>query len=278
MASKLGILAGGGELPARLAAAVQGAGRAVFVVAFEGQTDPATVVGVPHLWSRLGAAGSIIDRLRAEGVGDLVFVGPVRRPSFTELMPDWWTTRFFMRVGTRALGDDGLLRAVARELEDEGFRVVGLHDFLGELLTVPGPAGTVLPDAQAEADIARGIEVARGLGRLDVGQGCVVQQGIVLAVEAVEGTDAMLERVGAVRRPGGGGVLVKMRKPQQDGRLDLPTIGTATVAKAAAAGLAGIAVQAGGSLTIDRAAVGALADRLGLFVIGVEIPGVDDTP
>ncbi|WP_431858806.1 LpxI family protein [Azospirillum sp.] len=272
MAPKLGILAGGGEIPARLAAAVQGAGREVFVVAFEGQTDAATVQGLPHLWSRLGAAGSIIERLRAEGVGDLVFAGPVRRPSLAELMPDWRTTRFFMRVGTRALGDDGLLRAVARELEDEGFRVLGLHDFLGELLTKPGPAGARLPDEQAQADIARGIEVAQGLGRLDVGQGCVVQQGIVLAVEAIEGTDAMLERAGPLRRPGGGGVLVKVRKPQQDGRLDLPTIGTTTVEKAAAAGLAGIAVQAGGSLTVDREAVGRLADRLGLFVVGIEIP------
>ncbi|WP_448187398.1 LpxI family protein [Azospirillum sp. sgz301742] len=271
MAPKLGILAGGGEIPARLATAVRGAGREVFVVAFEGQTDPVTVQGFPHLWSRLGAAGSIIERLRAEGVGDLVFAGPVRRPSLSELMPDWRTTRFFMRVGTRALGDDGLLRAVARELEDEGFRVVGLHDFLGELLTVPGPAGTLLPDEQAQADIARGVEVALGLGRLDVGQGCVVQQGIVLAVEAIEGTDAMLERAATLRRPGGGGVLVKVRKPQQDGRLDLPTIGTTTVEKAAAAGLAGIAVQAGGSLTVDRAAVGELADRLGLFVLGIEV-------
>ncbi|HYG88247.1 MAG TPA: UDP-2,3-diacylglucosamine diphosphatase LpxI [Azospirillum sp.] len=271
MAPKLGILAGGGELPARLATAVRGAGREVFIVAFEGQTDPATVVGFDHLWSRLGAAGSIIDRLRGEGVGELVFAGPVRRPSLTELMPDWRTTKFLMRVGTRALGDDGLLRAVARELEDEGFRVVGLHDFLGELLTVAGPAGSRLPDEQAERDIARGVEVALELGRLDVGQGCVVQQGIVLAVEAVEGTDAMLDRVGALRRPGGGGVLVKVRKPQQDARLDLPTIGTTTVEKAAAAGLVGIAVQVGGSLTVDRAAVGELADRLGLFVVGIEV-------
>jgi len=271
MVPKLGILAGGGELPARLATAVREAGRDVFVVAFEGQTDPATVAGVPHLWSRFGAAGSIIERLRGEGVGDLVFAGPVRRPSLTELMPDWWTTRFLMRVGTRALGDDGLLRAVARELETEGFRVLGLHEFLGELLTAPGPAGSLRPDEQAERDIARGVEVALELGRLDIGQGCVVQQGLVLAVEAIEGTDAMLDRAAGLRRPGGGGVLVKVKKPQQDGRLDLPTIGTTTVEKAAAAGLAGIAVQAGGSLMVDRASVGALADRLGLFVVGVEV-------
>ncbi len=271
MAPKLGILAGGGELPARLAAAVRGAGRDVFIVAFEGQTDPATVIGFEHLWSRFGAAGSIIDRLRNEGVGELVFAGPVHRPSLTALMPDWWATKFLMRVGARALGDDGLLRAIARGLEEEGFHVAGLHNFLGDLLTARGPVGNRLPDEQAERDIARGVEVALALGHLDVGQGCVVQQGMVLAVEAVEGTDSMLERAGTLRRSGGGGVLVKVSKPQQDARLDLPTIGTATVEKAAAAGLAGVAVQAGGSLTVDRAAVGALADRLGLFVVGIEV-------
>lgn len=273
MAPKLGILAGGGDLPARLAAAVRGTGRAVFIVAFEGQTDPAAVAGFPHLWSRFGAAGTIIARLKAEGVGDLVFAGPVRRPSFSELLPDWRTTKFLARVGTRALGDDGLLRSVARELEDEGFRVVGLHEILGDLLTPVGLVGARAPDEEARRDIARAVEVARGLGALDVGQGCVVQQGIVLAVEAIEGTDAMLERCADLRRPGGGGVLVKVQKPQQDRRLDLPTIGAVTVEKAAAAGLVGIAVQAGGSLIVDRAAVGALADRLGLFVTGIEVSG-----
>ncbi|QCO01212.1 LpxI family protein [Azospirillum argentinense] len=268
---KLGILAGGGTLPARIAAAVRGQGREVFVVAFDGHTDPATVEGLPHLWSRFGAAGSIIDWLKKEKVGELVFAGPVRRPSFTELLPDWYTTKFLAKVGTRALGDDGLLRSVARELEGEGFRVVGLHDLLGELLTPAGPVGRLRPDAEAERDIARAVEVARTLGALDVGQGAVVQQGIVIAVEAIEGTDAMLARCAGLARPGPGGVLVKVKKPQQDRRLDLPTMGVTTVENAARAGLRGIAVEAGGSLLVDRAAVAEAADRLGLFVIGITV-------
>ncbi|AWK85761.1 LpxI family protein [Azospirillum thermophilum] len=270
---RLAILAGGGTLPARIAAAVRGQGREVFVVAFEGHTDPATVEGVPHLWSRFGAAGTIIQRLHDERVGEVVFAGPVRRPSFTELLPDWRTTRFLARVGTRALGDDGLLRAVVRELEEEGFRVVGLHELLGDLLTRPGPVGRLLPDAEAQRDIERAAQVARTLGAMDVGQGAVVQQGIVLAVEAVEGTDAMLDRCAALRRPGPGGVLVKVRKPQQDRRIDLPTMGVTTVENAARAGLRGIAVEAGGSLLVDRAAVAEAADRLGLFVVGIAVGG-----
>lgn len=269
---RLGILAGGGALPAMLAAAVAGSGRGVFLVAFEGQTDPATVAGFPHLWSRFGAAGTVIERLKREGVGEVVFAGPVRRPSLGELMPDWRTARFLARIGTRAFGDDGLLRAVVRELEEDGFRVVGLHELLNDLLTTPGPVGTLTPDAAARRDIARAVEVARGLGALDVGQGAVVQQGIVLAVEAVEGTDAMLGRCAALARPGLGGVLVKVRKPQQDRRLDLPTIGATTVANAHTAGLRGIAVEAGGSLIVDRTGVAEAADRLGLFVVGIEVP------
>ncbi|PGH53920.1 UDP-2,3-diacylglucosamine pyrophosphatase [Azospirillum palustre] len=269
---KLAILAGGGTLPARIAEAVRGQGRDVFVVAFDGHTDPQTVAGLPHLWSRFGAAGTILRRLHEEGVGEVVLAGPVRRPSFTELMPDWRTARFLARVGTRALGDDGLLRAVVREVEEDGFRVVGLHELLKDLLTVAGPVGRLMPDADAERDIARGVEVARALGALDVGQGAVVQQGIVLAVEAIEGTDAMLGRCAGLIRPGPGGVLVKVKKPKQDRRIDLPTMGVTTVERAAACGLRGIAVEAGGSLLVDRAAVAEAADRLGLFVVGIESP------
>ncbi len=270
--AKLAILAGGGTLPARIAKAVRGQGREVFIVAFDGHTDPETVAGLPHVWSRFGAAGTILRRLHEEGVGEVVLAGPVKRPSFTELMPDWRTARFLARVGTRALGDDGLLRAVVREVEEDGFRVVGLHDLLKDLLTVIGPVGRLVPDGDAERDIVRAVEVARAMGALDVGQGAVVQQGIVLAVEAIEGTDAMLDRCAALARPGPGGVLVKVKKPKQDRRIDLPTMGITTVEKAAAAGLRGIAVEAGGSLLVDRSAVAEAADRLGLFVVGIEIP------
>ncbi|WP_042694904.1 LpxI family protein [Azospirillum sp. B506] len=269
---KLAILAGGGTLPARIADAVRGQGREVFVIAFDGHTDPETVADVPHVWSRFGAAGTILRRLHEEGVGEVVLAGPVKRPSFTELMPDWRTARFLARVGTRALGDDGLLRAVVREVEEDGFRVVGLHDLLKDLLTVRGPVGRLTPDAEAERDIVRAVEVARAMGALDVGQGAVVQQGIVLAVEAVEGTDAMLARCAGLARPGPGGVLAKVKKPRQDRRIDLPTMGVTTVERAAAAGLRGIAVEAGGSLLVDRAAVAEAADRLGLFVVGIEVP------
>ena len=271
MAVRLAILAGGGDLPARLAEAARGSGREVFMVAFEGHTAVTAVAGVPHLWSRFGAAADILDFLHGNGVTELVFAGPVRRPSISEIMPDWRATKFLAKVGMRALGDDGFLRAIARGLEEEGFRVVGIQDILKDLLTSVGPLGALAPDSVAEADIARGIEVARVVGALDVGQAVVVQQGLVLGVEAIEGTDALIDRCGSLRRDGLGGVLVKVKKPQQDRRLDLPTVGVQTVVAAASAGLRGIAIEAGGTLVVDRAELVAAADRAGLFVVGVAV-------
>jgi DUF1009 family protein len=267
----LGILAGGGALPRRLIAACRDVARPCFVVAFEGQADAATVADVPHGWAALGAAGRVFDLLRGAGVHEIVLAGAIRRPSLLELKPDVKGTQLLARIGLRAFGDDGVLRAVIAELEREGFRVVGVQDVLGSLPAPAGQLGRIAPDDQARADIARGVEVARALGAVDVGQAAVVQQGIVLGVEAVEGTDALLGRVGALRRDGPGGVLVKLAKPAQDRRVDLPTVGVATVEKAAAAGLAGIAVEAGATLVLDLAGVIAAADAAGLFLEGLDL-------
>jgi DUF1009 family protein len=267
----LGILAGGGDLPRRLIAACQSASRPCFVLAIEGQTDAATVDGVPHGWAALGAAGRMFELLRGAGVRDIVLAGAIKRPSLLDLRPDAKGAQFLARVGLRALGDDGLLRAVVAEFEREGFRVIGVPDVMGTLPAPTGLLGRIAPDALARTDIARGVEVARALGAVDVGQAVVVQQGIVLGVEAVEGTDALLARIGALRRTGPGGVLVKLAKPMQDRRVDLPTIGVATIRKAAASGLVGVAIEAGATLVIDLVGVVAAADAAGLFLEGLDL-------
>jgi DUF1009 family protein len=266
----LGILAGGGPLPGQVAAAARAAGRPVFIVGLEGYAEPAVIAPFPHAMARLGAAGTILGLLRGAAVQDLVLVGPVRRPSVFDLRPDAEGVRIMARIGRAAFGgDDGLLAAVVRVLAEEGFHIIGAHEIITESL---GPAGLLTraaPDAQAQADIDRGVAVARVIGAVDVGQGCVVQQGIVLAVEAIEGTDAMLARARGLARPGPGGVLVKLVKPGQDRRADLPTIGPRTIAACAEAGLRGIAFEAGGTMLTDRAATIAEADRAGLFLVGV---------
>ncbi len=271
----LGIIAGGGPLPGRVAAAASAAGREVFIVGLEGFADPAVIAPWPHVFLRMGAAGRIIAALKARLCQDLVLIGPVRRPSFLDVRPDAGGAKILARVGRAAFaGDDGLLSAVMRVLAEEGFTVIGAQDILGAALGPRGLLSRTGPDATAMADIQRGIAVSRALGAVDVGQGCVVRAGVVIAVEAVEGTDAMLARCGplldalGMEKPAG--VLVKSVKPGQDRRADLPTIGPDTVRHAAAAGLSGIAYESGGTILLEREACIALADQLGLFLLGFD--------
>jgi DUF1009 family protein len=267
----LGIIAGSGGLPLRVIESCRNAGREVFVLALEGEADGTAIADVPHAWCRIGGAAAGLDMLRARGVGELVLAGGVRRPSLVSLRPDWRAAKFLARVGYRALGDDGLLSAIVKELEREGFRVIGPDEVLGGAELPQGALGRFEPDDDARADIAEGLRLARAIGALDIGQAVVVQQGLVLGVEAIEGTDALLRRCAELRRPGPGGVLVKTEKPGQERRVDRPTIGPRTVALAAASGLRGIAAEAGATLIIDRAEMIRVADAAGLFVVGVKL-------
>jgi DUF1009 family protein len=271
MAGKLGIVAGGGRLPQLLIDSCRETGRDFFVLALKGQADPEIVENAPHEWVRIGAAGRGFAVLQEQGIDELVMAGRVRRPSLMDLRPDRRAVRFFARLGLKGVGDDGLLRALIRELEEEGYRVVGIDDLLPALRAEEGALGRYEPDAQAEADIARGKAVLAALGCVDVGQAVVAQQGIVLGVEAVEGTDALLQRCGPLKRDGPGGVLVKFSKHGQETRVDMPTIGSDTVSRAAQAGLRGIAIEAGATIIVDRDELVKAADRAGLFVVGVTL-------
>jgi DUF1009 family protein len=269
MAGRLGIVAGGGGLPLRLIERCRAAGRDVFVLAIEGAAEPETVRGVPHAWCRIGAAATGLALLRENYVSELVLAGGIRRPSLLSLRPDLRAAKLFARIGYRALGDDGLLSAVVAELEHEGFRVIGPDELLETEIAHEGPLGAIQPNARSEADIEHGLRIAQALGALDVGQAVIVQQGLVLGVEAIEGTDELLRRCAALRREGPGGVLIKIEKPGQERRVDQPTIGLRTVELAAETGLAGIAVEADATIVLDRQEVIRAADRAGLFVIGV---------
>ena len=266
----LGILAGGGDAPRRLLGVLEQTRRPYALICIEGQADPGLAEGRDHIHLPLGAGAAARDYLRGKGAEEVVLIGRVRRPSLFELKPDFFTMQKLLQLGFSALGDDGVLQGVARIIEAEGFRVIGIQDVLAGLLTPAGQLGAAAPNEQDWSDIKRGVAVARQLGLADVGQAVVVQHGMVLGVEAIEGTDALLERAGRLKRAGGGGVLVKMAKPQQDRRLDLPAIGVDTVMHLAAAGLAGMALEAGASLLLDRDAVIAATDRAGLFAIGLD--------
>ena len=269
MTGRLGIVAGGGQLPRRLVESCQASGRDVFVLALAGAAEPETVRGVPPAWCRMGAAVTGLSLLRENNVTELVLAGSVRRPSLVTLRPDWRAAKLFARIGYRAVGDDGLLSAVVSELEQEGFRVLGVDQLVDWGGVAEGPLGKIHPDLQSVADIERGLRIARAIGALDIGQAVVVQQGLVLGVEAVEGTDELLRRCAALRREGPGGVLVKVEKPGQERRADQPTIGLRTVVLTAQAGLLGIAIEAGATIVLDRDEVIRAVDQAGLFLVGI---------
>lgn len=276
MQTKLGIVAGGGDLPAVLIEECLATDRPCHVLALTGHADPGKIgTVVSQDWVRPGAAGRALDILHAADVIEIVFAGHVRRPSLRELRPDLRAAKFLAK-GIFNGGDDRLLASILRELEEkEGFRVIGPEVLLGKLLMPPGTLGTIQPTADDWADIRRGADVIRTLGTQDVGQAAVVQQGVVLGIEAAEGTDGLIRRCGGLRRPGGGGVVVKLSKPGQDRRVDLPTIGVATVREAASAGMVGLVVEAGATLVLGRERVEQEADASGLFVHGIV---VDELP
>jgi DUF1009 family protein len=271
--SPLGIIAGGGDLPKAIAESAREAGREVFVVSIGAD---AWIGAFPHVTVTLGEVGKVLKALRGANCADVVLAGKLARPKFSEIKLDTKAVLVAPRIIAAARkGDDALLRAVVDTFEREGFRAIGAHEAAPGLLATAGVMGRIKPSADDEADIAAAFKIVRTLGELDVGQAAVVCEGLPLAVEAAEGTDAMIARVGTLPAHFRGddkhrkGVLAKAPKPIQDRKTDLPVIGVATVRNAAAVGLAGIAVEAGGALILGQRAVIEEADKLGLFVVGV---------
>lgn len=268
--AKLGIIAGRGELPRTLIHACEASGRPYFVLALEDAADEETVAatGDNYAWIRLGAIGKALELLRKQGVEELVLAGYVNKPKISTLRPDIKGAKLLARIGSQLLvGDNELLSSIAQFLEEEGFRIVGAEDVVRDLVAPEGLIGSQYPDKKSQTDIAFGARIARAIGQLDIGQACIVHNLRVLGVEAVEGTDALIDRCATLKEERGG-VLVKVKKPQQERRVDLPTIGVETVQRAAEAGLAGIAIEAGASLIINRRDVQRTADQLGIFVVG----------
>jgi DUF1009 family protein len=268
MSAPLGVIAGGGSLPLRVVQAAAALGRPVHIVVLEGQGDPATYAGLSHVTLRWGLAAQMLSWLKQHGVKEVVLAGNVARPSLLSLRPDAASMKLLGRIGRAAFnGDDSILRAVMKVLGEEGFEVVGAQALLAGLLPEAALLAGPMPDDVARADIARGLAVCHALGAVDVGQAVVVQQGLVLGVEAIEGTDALILRAGALQREGPAPILVKAPKPAQSTLADLPTIGPQTIASARAAGLRGLAFQAGGTILLDRNTTIAAAEAAGIFLL-----------
>ncbi|MBY5542582.1 LpxI family protein [Rhizobium leguminosarum] len=276
-ADRLAIIAGGGLLPSYVAEAARAAGENPVIVALKDESDRRWE-GYDHAVIGVGDFAALEGLMNRYGIGRVVMSGSVRRrPEWREVRP---TLRTLMKMPAtiRTLlsgGDDTVLQMVIRLIEGNGRRVVGAHEIAPDLLAYVGPLGAAAPGEEDRRDIRRAADAAEMLGRLDVGQGAVAIGGRIVALEGLEGTDEMLERVADLRAAGRisprrRGALVKLCKPQQDIRADLPAIGVSTVLNARKAGLAGVAVEAGRSLVLDRAAVIKAADEAGLFVCGID--------
>jgi UDP-2,3-diacylglucosamine hydrolase len=268
---RIGLIAGNGSFPLLFARTARQEGLAVVAVAHEGETPPELAGCVEHLtWIKVGQLETIVRTLRAHGVRRAVMAGGIRKAALMEgFAPDERALRFL--AGLTHWSDDALLRGVARELEGEGIAVVESTLFLGTLLAPAGPLTARQPDDAQWRDIRFGLAVAKGIGAWDVGQTVVVKSGMVLAVEALEGTDAALRRGGALGR--GGAVAVKVSKPGQDLRFDVPAIGPATVAVCREAGIAALAVEAGKTLLLEREVLLDAAAAADLAVVGVDADG-----
>ena len=279
MTAPLGLIAGLGDLPVAVAENAVATGQGVYVLRLKGFEEP-RLAAFPGAVVGLGEIGKLFALLKQAGCEDVLFAGIVKRPNFKDLKLDLRGAALLPKVLAEAgRGDDALLRLMVKEVEKQGFRVIGSDAAHAALLAPSGLVGGPAPSESALADIARGAHVVAALGDLDIGQGCVVCEGLVLAVEAQEGTDAMLDRCAALPEAIRGtpaarrGVLVKRPKPAQERRIDMPTVGVSTVEKVAAAGLAGLAVEAGGALMLGRAEMQESAERLGVFLYGFD-PGL----
>jgi hypothetical protein len=278
VSSPIGLIAAGGVLPFAVADSLIARGVDPVLFALKGVCDPIAVARFRHHWISIGQLGRLVNLLRSENCRDLVFIGTLVRPALSEIRLDWGTIRVLGRVWAAFRGgDDHLLSSVGRILERDGFRMIGIKDIAPDLLMPEGSLTRESPDEGAKADIARGRDVLGALSPFDIGQAAVVIDGHVVAVEDIEGTDALLARVarlraeGRIRAKGGRGVLVKAPKTGQDLRFDLPTVGPRTIEGVAAAQLAGIAIAAGNAIVVEPQSMIETADAARLFATGFPV-------
>ena len=271
---RLGIIAGAGNLPGQIAERFDPGGKSVFFIALEGITDPSILKNYEHKWIKLGELQMAMTALLEAKVRKVVMAGPVNRPALSSLKLDKRASKMLLKGGIKVFGDDGLLSVLIDEIEKDGIDVIGIDHVLSNLLTQPDLAIGPSIDEVAQKDINRAMAVLTRLGEADVGQSIAVQEGLVLAIEAIEGTDNMIARAGQLKRDVVGPILVKISKPAQERRVDLPTVGLKTVRLAISNGFRGLAVEEHGTLLLDIEEVKRIAEENDFFILSVKVPRV----
>lgn len=271
MADRIALIAGGGALPQLVAHSAKEQRRDLFVVGLKGITDPQWITDYPHAWMGIAKFGHLYDIFKNEKITHALMAGHVHRPSFGELIPDWTGWKTIRRLQSQHLkGDDGILKFLANEIEQQGVTMIGADQVYRDGVMPEGTLTRAEPSKDDWADIRFALPTLQNWAENDLGQAIVVQQKMILGIEAIEGTATLINRCGSYQRPGRKGILVKIKKPQQDRRLDLPTIGLETIKQCIAAGFAGIAIDAGNALFLQAPQAVEEANKHGLFIVGID--------
>ena len=264
--NKIAIIAGRGGLPLQLINQFKKDKREFVIIALKGAVDVNDYAEYETYFFYPGQAKKVLTLLKKEKVKELVFAGGLKRPSIWDVRLDVISYKILLKSVMQGLGDDGLLRLVMAEVENVGVKIVGAHEICPNLTFSKGILGKIKPSKQDEVNIKKGSEVLKAMADLDIGQSIIVDSGVVVGVEAIEGTEELIKRCGHHKLSEKGGVLVKMKKTHQTDKVDMPTVGIKTIEQISEAGFAGIAIEAGNVLVVDQKEVIKKANELKIFV------------
>ena len=269
--NKLAIIAGSGLLPLKAIESCQQTGQDFHIFAISGFAAKKDLQGFLNVtWVRLGAFGKLIRAMKKQSISHVMLIGAVKRPRLRQIIPDVTTLKLLLEIRKRRIvGDSALLDFVKLKLQNWGFNIVGLHEILPSLLAPKGVLTTAEPSSNDLKYITHGFDIAKGIGALDIGQAILMQEDLVIGVEAIEGTDALIQRCSSLLRGQAKAILIKVKKPQQDKSLDLPTIGVNTILNAKDNLIKGIAVEADNVLIASLEEVINLANENNIFIVGI---------
>lgn len=266
----IGIIAGKGTLPKQLINSLIENNAKPFVAALTDITEKQTIEAVDHIWARITAVGKIMNYFKDNKVKQVVLVGGVKKPSLSSLIPDLQGVKLLNRLmKLKDAGDDKVLGTIISFLEENDFEILGVDEVIPDLLATKGFIGKVHPTTEEMHDIEYGKHIAEEIGKLDIGQAVIVQRSTTLGVEGIEGTDELMTRCGTFQFDKHGAILVKLKKPKQDRRVDLPSIGPQTIERLHEFRYKGVAIEAGSSLILDKEETISTANKLGIFIYGI---------
>jgi DUF1009 family protein len=268
--SKIGVIAGNGSLPKELLLHLANRNIKSFTVALSDIADEEVTEVGEYIWSKVTTVGKIFEYFKQNEVKQIILIGGMKRPSFISLIPDLTGLKLLNRLRKLSnAGDNSMFNEIINFIEENNFQLLGIDEVIPELLAEKGAIGKIEPNKKQLLDIEYGCKIAKEIGRLDIGQAVVVQHSATIGVEASEGTDGLIKRCANLQFDGKGAILIKTKKPNQDRRIDLPSIGIKTIETLSQLGYAGVAVEAGSSLIIDKESTLDAANKLGVFVFGV---------